>query len=274
MASLLVPRPRAPRLDSSDRERVSRIVADCAAIAPLVASLDEGLVATTARRLFRRFVLEALVALAAAPDGELRANALARAMGLVGQSFANKARELVSLGLVERREDAIARPVAVSYRVTPRGASVGALACALTALKALQAEAALERGAALARADPRSVSPEAALATALLEARGFVTRFAVERRGSGELARYAETCVRKWHAEILSALAARPCRFGELRTATRAGDEALAHALRSLLALGAISRDGRVYAITAWGLADLALGSALLAVASGALQPP
>jgi DNA-binding HxlR family transcriptional regulator len=233
----------------------------------------------SAARIYRRFVLEALLALRTA-NGELRANALARATGLRAQSFANKARELVALRSAERVELG-GRPPAVEYRLTEEGKALGSLAFALMTYKSYQCLLAVD--AAGPRAEGQEGFPfpldlptvaesgaDALLRDTVIAADSLLDIYLARRGGPTgpgalEVRRYAETCVRRWHGEVLGTLEmGGPLRFSDLRSALGVGDEALARALRSLVALGAVRKAGPAYAITPWGRGDVAIGATLI----------
>lgn len=86
--------------------------------------------------------------------------------------------------------------------------------------------------------------------------------------------RFAVMCVRRWEAEILLGLLTGPKSFGQIRSITGAGNEALAKSLRHLVELdGATKSPEKTYAIAPFGVAKLALGAPVVALAYDATHP-
>lgn len=240
--------------------------------APPVDELDRA-----QRSVFRRWVLEMLLALLERPRGF---NELKGAVGgPAAQSLAPKLRGLAGGGLVER-SDLGGRPRRTRYALTDAGEDVAAAVFALTHGKSehMRALAGQGPGPSAARLDAAEpVDPfglrgaTAAYATA---ARAFMAARLERPRPPGAegpfatARRLSRACTRKWHAPVLSALAERPRRFSELRGAVLAGPESLSHALRGLEQLRAVERaaDG-AYRLTPMGAFDLALGGPVVVAA-------
>ncbi len=83
--------------------------------------------------------------------------------------------------------------------------------------------------------------------------------------------RFARMCVRRWEVEILVGLLSGPKGFGDLRSITGAGDEALAKSLRHLVELGGATKGPeKTYTIAPFGLAKIALGAPVVALTHAA----
>ncbi len=227
------------------------------------------------RFLFRRWVLEALLALTI--QGPSGYNALSAALGSpAGESLAPKLDALRRANLVSRSVIAPA-PLRVEYALTPAGERLGACVYLLMRWKGLQALEARSPGMELPDIGGlgRRGSPHVpgALDRYLATAAAFAkTREAYCRPREFEDAltmtrRFCGAWVHKWHGRILLALAtAGPMRFAELRTALGVGDQALSLALAGLVELGAIAPSGAGprYEIAPLGWADLSLSVPLI----------
>jgi DNA-binding HxlR family transcriptional regulator len=223
--------------------------------------------------VYRRWVLDALLALVDAPLGF---NDIARELGVKGEALSTKLAALEAAGLV-RRDVVAPRPLRVRYELEPAGRETALAAFALTTGHTERVRWAIGSGDARVKLRPE---PPSFLSGAAFEdgcrryvataerLRDLRTALAVGPSHEPAMAtarRFTEMCVRRWHGETLHVLLTTgPKRYAELRAMLGAGDEALSIALRKLVEMRGIRKEGNLYAIEPAGAFAMALGGPVI----------
>ena len=250
----------------------------------------EGLSALDAARrfLFRRWVLEAVLALAV--QGPSSFNSLSNALGRpAGESIAPKLEILRRANLLTRSVAAPV-PLRVEYSLTLAGEKLGECVYLMMRWKGIEALETRHPGMELPDLQDLSrpsvldpIEVRAALDRYFSVALSFGrTRVASCRPREFEAAlamtqRFCRAWVHKWHGRILLALAVEgPMRFADIRSSLGIGDQALALALAGLLDMRSIEPSGitgsQLYQVSPFGWSDLSLSAPLIMLGREAIQ--